>query len=93
MKEFDKFLRRQVACNFFIMSGAHLRTVMLDDVAGKFMYFVEDDDDYTYVKGYANIRDLDRILKVLADAYGKDTISYQYWRDMARELKNSVTHD
>lgn len=91
-RTFGEFLRTQVASAFFITDGAHLVTDMLDEQSEDFMYYTVDDGGYIYLKGYANVNDLDYILKVLAITYGKNTRTYEYWLTMGRELK-SENHD
>lgn len=92
MKAFDYFLRRQVASAFYIVNSAELKTVMLNEKTGDFMFSMEDENGYIYSKGYAKVDDLNRIIKVIADVYGKDNRTYEYWLSMSRELKNGC-HD
>lgn len=92
MKGFDYFLRHQVAGAFYIVDDAQLRTVMLNEKTGDFMYIIEDECEYIYLKGYAKVGDMNRILNVIADVYGTNNRTYEYWLSKSRELKNEC-HD
>lgn len=86
MKSIDEFLRKQVASTFFIVPGARIATMVLNE-EGDFIYTVVDEHGYIYLRSYANMKDIDYILSLIADVYGTKTITFQYWQDVKRAIE------
>lgn len=86
MKSVDEFLRKQIASTFFVVPGAQLATMALNK-EGDFRYTVKDEDGYIYLRGYSNVKYIDYILSLIADAYGTKTITFQYWQDVKRAIE------
>lgn len=75
--------------SLFVVDDAHLVTTMLNE-DGDFSYTIKDEHGFIYSMSFANISDLDFILSVIENLYGKNTRTYEYWLTMSRELKTEI---
>lgn len=89
----DWFEKEKACCllgnSLFMVDDAHLVTTMLNE-DGDFSYTIKDEHGFIYSTSYANISDLDFILNLIANLYGKNTRTYEYWLTMSRELKTEM---
>lgn len=92
MKSVDEFLRKQIASSFFVVPGAQLATMVLNK-EGDFRYTVKDENDYIYLRGYSNVKYIDYILSLIADAFGTKSITFQYWQDVKRAIEKGEFQD